>query len=53
MTKEEYLNQIVGILRQEKIEYALQQQIIETVTELLEQYNVEFVSELLPSLFKI
>lgn len=52
MTNEEYLDQIQKILEQEKITKRLQQQILETVRELLDYYSIEFVRELLPSLFK-
>lgn len=52
MTNEEYLNQVGKILKQEKIDTHLKLQILETVTELLEHYSVDFVSGLLTSLFK-
>lgn len=52
LTNEEYLNQVDKILKQEKIEAHLKLQILETVTELLKHYSVDFVSGLLTSLFK-
>ncbi|MFQ7233457.1 MAG: hypothetical protein ACLRPU_01185 [Enterococcus hulanensis] len=53
MTKEEYLEQVETILMKENVKPHLKAQILETVIELLEYYSVDFVRELLPSLFKI
>lgn len=53
LTKKEYLTHVKDLLEKEKIKPSLQLQIMETVTELLDYYSVEFVRELLPSLFKI
>lgn len=53
MTKKEYLTQVKDLLKKEEIKPSLQLQIMETVTELLNYYSVEFVRELLPSLFQI
>ncbi|MGG5368441.1 hypothetical protein [Enterococcus sp. AZ196] len=53
MTKKEYLTHVKDLLEKEKIKPSLQLQIMETVTELLDYYSVDFVRELLPSLFKI
>lgn len=52
MTNEEYLTQVEKILIQEEIEDHLQNQILETVRELLDHYSVEFVRDLLPTLFE-
>ncbi|WP_171004983.1 hypothetical protein [Enterococcus hulanensis] len=53
MTKEEYLKQVNALLEKENVKPHLKLQIVDTVIELLEYYSVEFVRELLPSLFKI
>lgn len=52
MEKEKYLEDIGLLLEQENIEPYLQQQIIETVRELLDYYSAEFVSDFLSTLFK-
>ncbi|MGM0110141.1 hypothetical protein IGI52_000437 [Enterococcus sp. DIV0187] len=51
MTNEEYIIHITKVLSKENIEPHLQVQILETITELLEYYSVDFVRELLPTLF--
>ncbi|WP_429958097.1 hypothetical protein [Enterococcus sp. AZ196] len=53
MTKKEYLTHVKDLLEREKIKPFLQLQIMETVAELLDYYSVDFVRELLPSLFRI
>lgn len=52
LTNEEYINKVAAVLRQEDVEYQMQLQILETVSELLEYYSIDFVKELLPSLFQ-
>jgi hypothetical protein len=51
MSKEEYLQHVSCLLKQEQIEPHLQLQILDTVRELLTFYSVEFVRELLPTFF--
>ncbi len=53
MTKNDYVDHVRSLLEKENIEPRLKMQILETVTELLEYYSVDFVLELLPTLFKI
>lgn len=52
VSKEEYIERLAACLREEKIELHLQQQIVETVEELLKYYDIEYVEKLLPSLFE-
>ena len=53
MAKEDYLHQIMLLLKKEGIRLSLQVQILETVDELLDYYTVEFVQTLLPTLFQV
>ncbi|MCB6916191.1 hypothetical protein LIZ91_06285 [Enterococcus avium] len=52
MTNEDYLKQVKILLDKENVKPHLKVQILETVIELLEHYSVDFVRELLPSLFR-
>lgn len=52
MIKEEYIDHVAKILKKEGLTSSLQLQILETVTELMDYYSVEFVQDLLPTLFQ-
>lgn len=47
----EYLRQVSVVLKRENVEFQLQLEILETIDELLDHYSIDFVKELLPSLF--
>lgn len=53
MTNEDYLKQVKSLLEKENVKPHLKIQILETVEELLKYYSVDFICELLPTLFKI
>lgn len=53
MTREDYLHHVSLLLGNEGIELQLQLKILETIDELLGYYSVEFVQDLLPTLFDI
>lgn len=51
LTKKEYVQQIAALLQREKVELQLQLEILETISELLDHYSIDFVKEVIPSLF--